>query len=136
MTRSEAEPNTSSPTVFQAPEGTFEYLTAIEGAKLGNAYTKRLVMVMKMPNVFPVVHANPNLRDDMAVVNLRIRALNKENVEDNYFLGIDPGNKIVVLDSWRHTLYPRQQTPLETPDVQTLLNEIKTAQKIQLTLKR
>lgn len=121
---------------FQAPEGLFTTLTSLEEGRLGNTYTKRFVRVLRMPDIWPGLKENPNLKDDMAVVLVSIRSQRGQYVEENHFLGVSPNDQITLLESWKYRGVQYWKEDLATPPINVLLEHIRAAQKLQPSLKR
>lgn len=118
---------------FQAPEGLFSALISLENGRLGNAYTKRFIRVLQMPDIWPELKKNPLLTEDMAVVEIRIRK--SGDIQEEHFLGIRPDNSAIPLESWTYR-YTQDRKSLATPPVGVLLGHIIIAQKLQPSLKR
>lgn len=127
---------TAEAPVCQAPEGFFTTLISLKEGRLGNAYTKRFVRVLRMPDIWPGLKANLNLRDDMAVVLVSIRSHRGQYIEENHFLGISPDDKITLLESWKYRGSQYGKEDLATPSIDVLLGHIQAAQKLQSSLKR
>lgn len=120
---------------LQAPPGTYQRLTSLENARLGNAATKRFVSVLQMPNTWADLRGNPNLTLNMAVVNLRILNKRGSNTEENYYFGIKPGDSVVLLAAWQYE-DGVGRTERELPSLDFLLREISVAERLQPKLKR
>lgn len=121
---------------LRAPTGTYQRLTSLENNRLGNAYTKRFVSVLQMPTTWEDLQGNPNLTPDMAVVNLRIINRAKgPNVGENYYFGIRPGDRVVLLTAWQYA-DGTGRTERKLPTLDFLLREISIAERLQPKLKR
>ena len=118
----------------QAPQGTFTSLTSLEKGILGNPRTKRFIRVMMMPRVWPLIQNSTLLKENMAVVEVRIRTKGQQDYERDYFFGIDPRDRMTLIASYEAES-PLTLKPIEPPTPEMLLQEVEAAQKIQSTLR-
>lgn len=120
---------------LQAPLGIYQRLTALENGRLGNHATKRFVCVTQEPDTWPDLQGNPNLTPDMAAVSLRILSKRGSNKGENYYFGIKPGDRVVLLAAWQYEDFTGR-TEREFPTLDFLLREISIAERLQPKLKR
>lgn len=130
----------TQPITFQVEPEVYTSLATLEkipgdpySGKLGNAYTKRRVNVMKTTDDLPYNHKDVDLNDGKIAVRMVIRQANRY-VDDDYFFTIDPQGTTTEIESRQYGGH-RNQQPLPPFSGELLLRELKAAQKTQPTLK-
>jgi hypothetical protein len=107
-----------------APKGTFEFLASLP-PKLGNTYTKRLVKITTLKDELGLVCVSIRIREQRGGLWFR-----------TYSLGVNTSDRVINFTAKRFQMAPdTQEQPIDNPSLVEVLREIKTASRIQPTLK-
>ena len=118
---------------LQAPEGTYDFLSDLQGSTLGNIMSKRLVWIKPSENI-------PERLD----IVIRVKGLNPEDktLHTIYSFGINDRDQIDSIEAKAEK--PRERpyrgyndrfANIETPPFEALMEHVRTAARIQPTLK-